>query len=129
MTTVRPNDASGDGFRRALVDLRKTRPSGIEQMRRELPDLTWDHEMMPPHCPAVQEATAVIGDYFLFAVEMRDGFMAHEPNLQMPKISWALMPPNHDGQALTGAAAPTFEEAMARAEVAIRVFVGQAMDG
>lgn len=128
VSSARPDDASGDAFRDTLVYIREIRPRQDRPARRAAEtQIVWEHEIMPPDCPAVREATAVIGDYFLYAVEMRDSFLQRQ-DIRMPKINWALGQPGDDGEALAGTAAPTFEEAMARAEAAMRVFLGQALD-
>ncbi len=65
MRPERPTDASGDGFRQALVHIRTIRPSDGVPLRRDEAQIIWDEEAMPPNCPAVREATAVLGDYFV----------------------------------------------------------------
>ena len=125
----RPDDASGEAFRVVLAHIREIRPRSAARIRRGRLTVAWEHKAGSLHCPAVREATAVVGDYFLYAVEMRDAFLGQNADARMPKINWALMQPGDDGEALAGAPAPTFEEAMVRAEAAIRVFFGQALDG
>ena len=129
MTPARPDDASGEAFREVLAYIREIRPRRAARTLRGDLAIAWKHEAGPPRCPAVREATAEVGDYLLYAVEMRDSFLERGVDMRMPKINWALMQLGDDEDPFAGAPAPTFEDAMVRADVAIRVFLGQAMDG
>ena len=124
---ARTDDASGEGFRRALDGLRQNRRRPTQLIPGEV-SVEWELEVMPWACPAIREATASVDDYLLYVVEMREGFLVGE-NAHMPKISWALLDSEDDFEPLTGSAAPTFEEAMLRAEMAVRVQLGVALDG
>ena len=59
---------------------------------------------------------------------MRDLFLTGVP-LEMPKISWSMQRGSSEDNVIAGSAAPTFEEGETRAELALRVHLGIAMDG
>lgn len=132
MAVVRPappDDASGEAFREVIALIRQNRPPRRGLACRAVVDVGWKHETMPPDDPAVRAARAQIDDdHFLSVVEMRDSFSAEQLDIRMPKINWVLQSSGDEGEALSGTAAPTFEEAIARAEAAARVFLGQTLD-
>ena len=128
VTAPWPDDASGEIFRMTLEHLRSRRPKGKRRAAREAAFATWEIALLPDNAPASREAFAHFPRYYLSVVEMKNwALMVSEAG--MPKVSWSLCSPNRDGDPLGGGAAPTFEEAMARAEIALRVQLGVALDG
>ena len=73
------------------------------------------------------EATASFDEFVLVAVEMREAFLTGKPGF-LPRVSWCLSHCPGSGDIQVGGPAPTLEDAKARAEVALRVWIGAAMD-
>ena len=128
MTGLWPDDASGEVFRRTLEHLRSRRPKGRPRRSGRDAFAEWEVTLLSPTAPASREAQAHVAGYDLFVVEMKNWALLG-PNAGMPKVSWSLINPNQNPDLLGGGAAPTFEEAMARAEIALRVQLGVGLDG
>ncbi len=126
---ARPNDASGESFRLQMGALPQSQPIRRRRISPEDLSVEWDHKVMGEGCAAVREAWACVCNYALYVVEMRDEFLAGQPT-DLPKISWCLqVPGDEELEPFVGGPAPTYEDAMARAEIAVRVQLGIAMDG
>lgn len=126
----RPDDASGTAFRIELEGLRQTRPPRSQPIPLSDLSVEWEIEMLPISSPALREAWGFVCEYELYVVEMRDEDIVHAPP-QMPKISWSIREPVSEDwmETLTGGPAPTFKEAILRAEIAARVRLGVVLDG
>jgi len=129
MSEGRPDDSGGTNFLCVLAHLRRTRahdPGG--ESRHAGTAIVWIPGEVRPDEPPVQTATADVDDYQLMVVEMKDAFMANVP-LDVPKITWIIYGTcEDDDDAVVGSAAPSFEEAKARAELALRVHRGDFLD-
>ncbi len=92
-----------------------------------MPLIEWDMRAGASDGDPEWEATASFDAFNLIVVKMRETFMAGKPGF-LPKISWCLShcPGSDDIQ--VGGPAPTLEDAKARAELALRVWIGAAMD-
>ncbi len=128
LTLLRPDDASGHYFRAMLAELRRHLSRKPNSRPALAPLVEWVVEEQPAHDAAVRVAEAVTGIYGLFVIEMRDSFLADVP-LDMPKISWSMQQGDSEDNVIAGSATPTFEEGQLRAELALRVHLGIAMDG
>ncbi|RYY13568.1 MAG: hypothetical protein EON55_10125 [Alphaproteobacteria bacterium] len=122
MTSRFPTDASGEILEVVLAALRETRPKRKAGIKKPI-TVEWLTERMPLNSPAEIQAFAYVGEYRLFAVEMRYfAMLQHGEN--MPRISWAFGEDDDDIDPLAGGPAPSFAVAMLRAEQAMRVFFG-----
>ena len=129
MTEGRPDDRVGTNFRCVLAHLRRNRaPDRGGESRHAGAAVVWIPGEVLPDDPPVQTATADVDDYQLLVVEMKDAFLANVP-LDVPKITWVIYGTcEDDDDAVVGSAAPSFEEAKARAELALRVHRGDVLD-
>jgi len=129
MTEGRPDDSVGTNFRCVLAHLRRNRaPDRDGESRQAGAAVVWIPGEVLPDEPPVQTATADVDDYQLMVVEMKDAFLANVP-LDVPKITWVIYGTcEDDDDAVVGSAAPSFEEAKARAELALRVHRGDFLD-
>ena len=128
MSEERPDDSVGTNFRCVLAHLRRNRAPDRDGESRHAGPIVWIPGEVRPDEPPVQTATADVDDYQLMVVEMKDAFMASVP-LDVPKITWVIYGTcEDDDDAVVGSAAPSFEEAKARAELALRVHRGDFLD-
>lgn len=72
-------------------------------------------------------ATADCGEVQLLVVEMGDAHLARTP-MFMPRVSWCMWGEDEDDEPMIGGPAPSFEDAMLRAELALRAHLGARMD-
>ena len=121
---TRPTDRSGKDFRYLLTKL----PQGklLRQPTEPIPTkILWVPEYYDFRDAAIRSATAWAGGLKLFVVEMRPEFIETQP-IEAPRISWGLF--DDDEAYGIGGAAPTFEDAKSRAELAVRVQLGADLD-
>ena len=71
--------------------------------------------------------TADCGEVQLLVVEMGDAHLSRAPGF-MPRVSWCMWGMNDEDEPVTGGPAPSFEDAMLRAELALRAHLGVKMD-
>ena len=128
VSALRPNDASGHHFREMLAELQRRLPREPKARTAVAPRIEWVVEEKPAYDDAIRVAAAATGIYGLFVIEMRDSFLADVP-LDMPKISWFMQQGSEEDNVIAGSATPTFKEGQLRAEIALRVHLGIALDG
>lgn len=123
----RPDDCSGIAFLQILRFLRERHAAEPNAAHGSAPTLRWVTDEPGAEGEPERSATAQFGGFRLLVVEMGDAFLAGKP-LFLPRVSWCLgWGPEQDNVGV-GGPAPTFEEAKARAELALRVKVRAAMD-
>ena len=74
-----------------------------------------------------RSATADCGEVQLLVVEMGDAHLSRAPGF-MPRVSWCMWAMNDEDESMIGGPAPSFEDAMLRAELALRAHLGVKMD-
>ena len=127
VTGQRPDDRSGRTFLQVLRFLRARLATEPNAMHQPAPTLRWVTEVSGDGGEPERSATARFRGFRLLVVEMGEAFLAGKPRF-LPRVSWCLgWGPERD-DVLVGGPAPNFEDAKARAELALRVQVGAAMD-
>ena len=123
----RPDDHSGRTFLQVLRFLRERLASEPEVEHGPAPTLRWVTSASDATSTPERIATAQFRGFRLLVVEMGETFLAGQPRF-LPQISWCLGWGRKTDDVQVGGPAPTFEDAKARAELALRVQVRAAMD-
>ena len=116
---VRPDDASGQGFLKALRAVEAREPSRPVTHA----DITWVPERLTSDVGDEQGHRAIAGDYMLLVIKVSEEFLANQPP-QMPRVSWSVYRGKDWEETLVGGAAPCIVIAKARAEALWRAFLG-----
>jgi hypothetical protein len=74
-----------------------------------------------------RSATADCGEVQLVAVEMGNAHLSRAPRF-MPRVSWCIWGMHDEDEPMIGGPAPSFEDAMLRAELALHAHFGVKMD-
>lgn len=127
VTAQRPDDRSGRGFLRVLRFLRERLATEPGAVRGPAPSLRWVTDVSGAEGEPERSATAQYRGFRLFVVEMSEAFLAGKPRF-LPRVSWCLGWGPEPDDVRVGGPAPTFEDAKARAELALRVRVRATMD-
>lgn len=127
VTAQRPDDRSGRSFLQVLHFLRERLATEPCAVRGPAPVLRWAMETSNADGEPKRSATAQFNGFRLLVVEMGEAFLAGKP-LFLPQVSWCLGWGPEPDDVRVGGPAPTFEDAKARAELALRVQVRAGMD-
>lgn len=127
VTALRPDDRSGHAFVQILRFLRERHAPEPNAVNGSAPPLCWVTDEPDAVGKPKRSASAQFGGFRLLVVEMGDAFLAGKP-LFLPRVSWCLGWGPEADDVRVGAPAPTFEEAKARAELALHIKVRAAMD-
>jgi hypothetical protein len=121
--TERPDGGSAEEFRKHLALIRNPRPDGAIGQTVVLPALHWTDLPRSQLRGAVRSASTEWAGVGLLVVEMGEGVLARTPS-NVPKISWSLCDERDGKQEYSGGPAPSFEDAISRAELALRAYLG-----
>ena len=127
VTALRPDDRSGQAFLQILCFLRERHAAEPNTVHGSAPTLHWVTDEPDAEGEPERSATAQFGGFRLLVVDVGDTFLVGKP-LFLPRVSWCLGWGPEQDDVMVGGPAPTFEEAKARAELALRVKVRAAMD-
>lgn len=121
--TERPDGSSAEEFRKHLALIRNPRPDGASGQTAFPPALHWTDLPKSQLRGAVRSASTEWADVGLLVVEMGEGVLARTP-AYVPKISWSLCDQRDGRQECSGGPAPSFEDAILRAELALKAYLG-----
>lgn len=123
----RPDDRCGTAFLKHLASLRVRRALKGSAACGSLPLCLWIAGRHTSMEGPERSATADCGEVQLLVVEMGDAHLARTP-VFMPRVSWCMWGEDEDEEPVIGGPAPSFEDAMLRAELALRAHLGARMD-
>ena len=127
VTAQRPDDHCGRTFLQVLRFLRERLTLEPGAVREPAPTLRWVTDVSDAGGKPERIATARFRGFRLFVVEMGETSLAGQPRF-LPRVSWCVSWGRKTDDVHVGGPAPTFEDAKARAELALRVQVGATMD-
>lgn len=127
MSRDRPDDRCGSEFLKHLASLRKRQALRGASACGSLPLCLWVTGSHTGADGPARSATADCGEVCLYVVEMGDAHLARTP-VFMPRVSWCMWGKDDEQEPMVGGPAPSFEDAMLRAELALRVQLGVRMD-
>ena len=127
VTAQRPDDHSSRTFLQVLHFLRERLASEPEVEHGPAPTLRWVTDVSDAAGTPERIATAQFRGFRLLVVKMGETFLAGQPRF-LPRVSWCLGWGRKTDDVQVGGPAPSFEDAKARAELALRVQVGATMD-
>jgi len=123
----RPDDRCGTEFLNYLASLRVRQALRGSPACGSLPLCLWIARRHTSMEGPERSATADCGEVQLLVVEMGDAHLACTP-VFMPRVSWCMWGEDEDDDPMIGGPAPSFEDAMLRAELALRAHLGARMD-
>ena len=127
MSGGRPDDRCGIEFLKHLASLRVQQALRKPAACGSLPLCLWISGSHTSTDGPARSATADCGNVHLFVVEMGESHLAQAPAL-MPRVSWCMWGEDDESESMVGGPAPSFEDAMLRAELALRAHMGARMD-
>ncbi len=123
----RPDDRCGTGFLKHLSSLRVRQAVRGAVAFGSLPLCLWIAGRHTSEEGPERSAAADCGEVHLLVVEMGNAHLSRAPGF-MPRVSWCMWGMDDEDEPVTGGPAPSFEDAMLRAELALRAHLGVKMD-
>ena len=123
----RSDDRCGIEFLKHLASLRERWALRGAVNHGSLPLCLWIAGTHSATNGPVRSATADCGDVHLCVVEMGKPSLARAPAF-MPRVSWCMWGENDEDEPMVGGPASSFEDAMLRAEMALRAHLGARLD-
>ena len=123
----RPDDRCGTEFLKHLASLRLRQALRGSAACGSPPLCLWIFGRHTSTDGPTRSASADCGEVHLLAVEMGDCHLARAPAF-MPRVSWCMWGDDDGDEPTVGGPAPSFGDAMLRAEMALRAHLGAKMD-
>ena len=123
----RPDDRCGTEFLKHLASLRERRALRGAADHGSPPLCLWIAGTHSTSEGPARSATADCGDVHLCVVEMGEPSLTRAPAF-MPRVSWCMWGESDEDEPMVGGPAPSFEDAMLRAEMALRAHLGARLD-
>ena len=127
VVSKRPDDNCGTEFLKHLASLQLRQALRGSAACRSLPLCLWVPGCHTRTDGPTRSASADCGEVHLLAVEMGDRHLARAPAF-MPRVSWCMWREDDGDEPAVGGPAPSFGDAMLRAEMALRAHFGAKMD-